>query len=347
MKVKAAPYQLQFKRPAGTSRGVLKTKQTYFVIIEHNGKRGIGECGLFKGLSCDDRPNYERVLENTCQRVMDLTLNEDNLHEELRDWPSIRFGFEMAFKDLHSNGVIQYFDTAFYRGEEGIETNGLIWMGSQDFMRTQLEKKVSQGFRCIKFKIGALDWDKEHTMLSDVRKLYPSNVMEIRVDANGAFTAENVRSRLKELAALEIHSIEQPVKPSEIELLSELCAEKILPIALDESLIGINTTWEKRSLLEKIKPQYIILKPTLIGGWRASDEWIEMANSLEIGWWATSALESNIGLSAIAQWTSTKDITMPQGLGTGGLFINNIEGPVTLKDTQLVLRPTVDWKYPF
>ncbi len=318
-------HTLQFKRPGGTSRGVLHTKETYILEIFENNRKGTGECGLFRGLSFDDVPDYEEKLKWLCTNInqpYELILSE------LINYPSIWFGYEQAMLNL-KHGSDLYFPSEFTDGNETIKINGLIWMGDAEFMKEQIDEKLSQGFSCIKLKIG-VDWNSEKQILKELRKNFPSSQIELRVDANGGFTADEAPKVLEELAKLEIHSIEQPIKAGNWDQMAEICRNTPTPIALDEELIGIVDFEDKKQLLEKICPQYIILKPTLVGGFSGSDEWISLAENLGIGWWITSALESNIGLNAIAQYTFTKGNLMPQGLGTGGLFTNNLDGNLTL-----------------
>lgn len=324
------PYTLNFKQASGTSRGVLHTKDTYILEIFNNKKKGIGECAIFRGLSYDDVSEYEAKLQWLCDNI-----NEDFnfLKEELKHFPSLIFGLEQALLNL-KYGSDLYLPSEFTEGKAAIKINGLIWMGSIDFMQEQIEDKLEKGFNCIKLKIGT-DWNSEKVILKQLREKFSSNQLELRVDANGAFSFEEAKILLQELADLEIHSIEQPIAKMQTSEMAELCAETPTPIALDEELIGIIDFKEKQQLLETINPQYIILKPSLVGGFSGSDEWISLAENLEIGWWITSALESNIGLNAIAQYTFTKNNKMPQGLGTGSLFSNNFKTNLTLKGDQL------------
>ncbi|MDY3521721.1 o-succinylbenzoate synthase [Riemerella anatipestifer] len=323
-------YILNFKTPSGTSRGVLTTKETYFLEITDGINKGLGECGLFRGLSYDDVLDYEEKLNWLCENIH---LAPDVLKEHLRHYPSIWIGYEQAMLNLSQDKNI-YFPSDFTEGKDFIKINGLIWMGSVEFMQKQIEDKLSQGFDCIKLKIG-VDWISERQIISELRQIYPKNQLEIRVDANGAFTIEEAKTVLQQLADLEIHSIEQPIKAGQLEEVAKLCQNTPTPIALDEELIGVVQVEEKQKLLEKIKPQYIILKPSLVGGFSGTDEWINLAETLGIDWWITSALESNIGLNAIAQYTYTKQSKMPQGLGTGGLFTNNLETPIILNGDRL------------
>jgi o-succinylbenzoate synthase len=330
-------YDLNFKRPAGTSRGVLRQKETWFIFIQNDEGIGIGECPLFRGLSHDDRADYEQKLDQCCQNIEHYLHNDD----ELLDWPSIRFGIETAKLWLENGAKFGTVD--FCKAERGIKTNGLIWMGDESFMQEQIEYKLKEGFSCIKMKIGAIDFDHELSILQGLRKGYSKELLEIRVDANGAFDHSTAYQKLEALSEIQIHSIEQPIKQGQLNEMSDLCANSPLPIALDEELIGVNTKAEKQALLTKIKPQYIILKPALHGGLSGSNEWIDIATELNIGWWATSALESNIGLNAIAQWLSRKEISVPQGLGTGQLFDNNIPSPLELRGEKLYYNSNKPW----
>ena len=323
-------YILDFKRPSGTSRGVLETKETYFIEIFEGDKKGIGECALFRGLSFDDDDDYEDALEWACRNI-NLTLEE--LQEELINHPSIIFGIEQALLNLEYQGDM-YFPSDFTYGKDSIKINGLIWMGDADFMQSQIEEKLENNFSCIKLKIG-VDWNSEKEVIKSLRKKFPKDQIELRVDANGAFSPEQAKVVLQELTDLDIHSIEQPIEAGNWKAMAELCKNTPTPIALDEELIGVLNIESKRELLNEIQPQYIILKPSLVGGFSGSDEWINLAEKNNIGWWITSALESNIGLNAIAQYTYLKKNPMPQGLGTGGLFTNNFETPLVLKGENL------------
>lgn len=332
-------YKLKFKIPGGTSRGILSEKETFLLRLQMFESEYIGECGLFRGLSFDDRPDYKEKLKWVCEN---FDFENPNWWEELRKFPSIQFGLEQVLKakenynqqkiEDHFNPIL--FPSEFTEGKAGIPINGLIWMGSPAFMKEQIREKINQKFRCIKLKIG-VNWEEEYQILQNLRKDFPSEQMEIRVDANGAFNFEKAKTVLKQLADLDVHSIEQPIKARQIHEMAELCAETPTPIALDEELIGVVYKEEKHRLLEAICPQYIILKPSLVGGWKGSEEWIEAAEQQKIGWWITSALESNIGLNAIAQWTFTLKNPMPQGLGTGSLFENNFTSRLNVHQDQL------------
>jgi o-succinylbenzoate synthase len=326
MKAEYSRYLLEFKRPSGTSRGVLLEKETFILKISKNGKEGIGECAIFRGLSFDDRPDYGDKLKWLCENIQQ---DSEFLKEELKEFPSIWFGYEQAVLNL-KNGKNLYFPSEFTQGKTPIVINGLIWMGDINYMEEQIQDKLEKGFHCIKLKIG-VNWKSEHEILQKLRQKFSKDRLELRVDANGGFKKEEAKIVLQQLADLHIHSIEQPIKAGNRNDMAELCLETPTPIALDEELIGITDFSEKRKLLETVKPQYIILKPALVGGFSGSDEWISLAESMNIGWWITSALESNIGLNAIAQYTFTKKSPMPQGLGTGALFVNNFESNLDLK----------------
>ncbi|WP_461534043.1 o-succinylbenzoate synthase [Sinomicrobium sp.] len=325
-------YTLRFKRPSGTSRGILTEKETWFVFLEEEGKKGIGECGILRGLSADDRDDYEDKLRWLCDNI---ELGEEVLYAQLKEFPSIQFGLEQAFLSLRSPSPFLLYPSNFTSGQEVISINGLVWMGDKSFMREQIREKLDSGFSCIKMKIGAIDFDTELELLQSIRKEFSVDEIEIRVDANGAFTSSNALEKLKILSELSLHSIEQPVKQGQWELMARLCEQTPLPIALDEELIGVFNEDVKQKLFQTIKPQYIILKPSLVGGHKGSESWIKLAEKYGAGWWITSALESNIGLNAIAQWTHTLGNPMPQGLGTGSLYTNNIESPLTVSKGSL------------
>lgn len=342
MKATCHKYLLNFKRPSGTSRGVLTEKETWFIVLEKDGKKGIGECGILRTLSIDDRPDYETKLRWTCENIH---LGKDVLWEALIGFPSIQFGVEMAFQSLAGPTPFLLFPSEFTNSQESIPINGLVWMGAPSFMKEQIEEKLAQGFNCIKLKIGAIDFEKELALLRFIRENYDAGTIEIRVDANGGFTSEEALCKLHQLAGFKIHSIEQPIQKGNTDRMSELCKTTPIPIALDEELIGVFSIEEKEALLQKIRPQYIILKPSLIGGFRGSEEWISLAEKHHIGWWITSALESNIGLNAIAQWTFLQQNPMPQGLGTGALYTNNFEAPLVVENGQLWYDKNLDWRF--
>ena len=344
MKATYHKYILNFKRPSGTSRGVMNEKETWFIILEQQDKKGIGECGILRGLSIDDRPDYKEKLQWTCANIH---LGKDVLWESLLEFPSIQFGVEMAFQSLASETPFLLFPSDFTNGTKSILINGLVWMGEESFMKQQIEEKISDGFHCIKLKIGAIDFDKELQLLRFIREHFTSEQVEIRVDANGAFDLNSALDKLNQLSEFKIHSIEQPIQKNHTDRMAELCKTTPFPIALDEELIGVFTVSEKEELLVKIKPQYIILKPSFVGGFRGTQEWISLAEKHKIGWWITSALESNVGLNAIAQWTFLQHNLMPQGLGTGALYTNNFDCPLAVSKGQLWYEKEVNWSFDF
>jgi len=333
MTAKYFQYLLEFKRPSGTSRGVLLEKETFILEIFQDDKKGVGECAVFRGLSFDDRPDYEEKLKWLCENI---SSDSEFLKQELKEFPSIWFGYEQALLNL-KNGDKLYFPSEFTEDKTPITINGLIWMGDIGFMEEQIQEKLELGFHCIKLKIG-VDWKSEHEILQKLRQKFTKDQLELRVDANGGFTKDEAKIVLQQLSDLHIHSIEQPIKAGNWNDMAELCAETPTPIALDEELIGIIDFNKKKELLEVIKPQYIILKPALVGGFSGSDEWISLVEQQDIGWWVTSALESNIGLNAIAQYTFTKRNQMPQGLGTGSLFTNNFKSCLELIGEKLFYK---------
>lgn len=335
-------YTLNFKQPSGTSRGVLKTKDTWFIILDFDGKLGVGECGMFKGLSIDDRPDFEAVLKWTCKNIF---LGKDVLLSKLKEFPSIQFGVEMAFLDLENEIPFELFPSKFTEGQDQISINGLIWMGSKAYMKDQIKSKIEAGFTCIKLKIGAIDFQTELNLLKSIRSQFSSDDIELRVDANGAFSYEDALEKLKRLSDYDLHSIEQPIKQGQIEEMANLCQTTPLDIALDEELIGVFDVTNKQNIIQTIQPQYIILKPTLVGGFQGSNEWIEVAENANIGYWITSALESNVGLNAIAQWTYTLRSKRPQGLGTGSLFTNNFDSPLEVNNGTLQYNKTTNWNF--
>jgi o-succinylbenzoate synthase len=340
MKATYKKYILNFKSPSGTSRGIMTEKETWFIILEDQGSIGVGECGLLRGLSIDDRPDYEEKLQWVCQNI---DLGKDKLWDELIEFPSIQFGLEMAFLSLQSKTPFELFPSAFTNGNKNIRINGLVWMGNEAFMKTQIQEKLNQGFTCIKLKIGAIDFEKELELLRYIRQHFDANTIEIRVDANGAFNSQEALEKLNQLAVFELHSIEQPIPKNNCDFMADLCKKTPIPIALDEELIGVFEASEKAALLKKIQPQYIILKPSLVGGYKGTLEWISIANSLNIDWWITSALESNIGLNAITQFTFTLQNPLPQGLGTGGLYTNNFDCPLEIDSGHIQYNTTKNW----
>jgi len=333
-----------FKEPAGTSRGVYLTRTSRLVHLTCDdlpGIDGTGECAPLPKLSCDDLPDYDAVLRRHCD---DVCARGGIDVEALRDVPSMLFGLETAWRQLHCGGSTALSSTPFARGQEGIPINGLVWMGDFEAMAARLEQKLAQGFKCVKIKIGAIDFDDELALIHRLRNRYDSTQVELRVDANGAFSPREAAGRLEQLAACGIHSIEQPIRAGQWQAMSRLCHNSPLPIALDEELIGVNTPEDKRQLLDTIHPRYIILKPSLHGGMAGCREWIELARERGIGSWITSALESNVGLNAIAHLAAQAygpGITMPQGLGTGQLFTDNIDTvPIVVRGDKLWYIPT-------
>ncbi len=341
MKAFYKKYILDFKRPSGTSRGIMVQKETWLLVLQEKNRFGIGECGLLKGLSIDDRADYEKTLLWVCGHIH---LGSDALLEQLTEFPSIQFGLEQAFRSLTAANPFKLFPSGFTEKETPIAINGLIWMGEKSFMHEQIEQKLREGFHCIKMKIGAIDFETELALLESIREKYTEDQIELRVDANGAFAPEEALGKLQRLSELQIHSIEQPIKQGQVEEMKRLCAATPIPIALDEELIGVFDVKKKEALLQSMAPQFIILKPSLIGGFKGSSQWIELAEKYEIGWWVTSALESNVGLNAIAQWTFTLANKMPQGLGTGSLYTNNFESPLLVADGALRYLQDRQWK---
>lgn len=333
MKISVEERTLHFRQPAGTSRGIYTERKSWFVGVEENGRTGLGECAPLPDLSCDASDDYEEQLRAFCDEV-ERTGEID--YEAMRPYPSMLFGLETALLSLHRGKRL--FDTPFARGEKGIPMNGLVWMGTHDEMMRRMEEKLSLGFHCIKLKIGAIDFDEELDLLRRIRQRFSFNEVEIRVDANGGFSTDEAFNRLVSLSQLDLHSIEQPIKAGQWGDMAELCRESPLPIALDEELIGVNDAPTKAHLLDVIKPAYIVLKPSLHGGMLGCEEWIALARERGIGSWITSALESNVGLNAIAQFCSHvygDAITMPQGLGTGQLFTDNITMPLEVRGEEL------------
>lgn len=330
-KIEIIPRLLHFKQPAGTSRGTYTTRKVWYLHFtspDFPDRVGIGECAPLPALSCDDLPDYEDILKRFCRQVE----KEQGMWDKdvLCQYPSILFGLETVIWHFFA-GSWALSDTAFSRGEVGIQINGLIWMGDFDHMLSQIEKKMEAGFRCVKLKIGAIDFEKELALLRHIRTHFSSKEIELRVDANGAFSPGDAMEKLKRLSEFDLHSIEQPIRAGQWEAMARLTSESPLPIALDEELIGCNMLEEKKKLLATIRPQYIIIKPSLHGGICGGDEWIMEAEKQHIGWWITSALESNIGLNAIAHWCATFNNPLPQGLGTGMLFTDNIEVPLEIR----------------
>lgn len=347
MKISLQHRILHFKQPAGTSRGVyLKRDVTYISLLTESGISAVGECAPLPKLSCDDVTDYQNTLQEIIKEVEGKSTEKELFipYDKLRNYPSILMGLESANWQLQAKGSTLLFNTKFGKGERGIRINGLIWMGSFQEMKERIEEKLKSGFHCIKLKIGAINFDEELSLLKRIRQEFTPDDIELRVDANGAFHPSDAIEKLKRLSDFQIHSIEQPIRQGQWDEMARLCEQTSLPIALDEELIGVNDPLHKERLLETIKPQYIILKPTLHGGFSGSEEWLKMAESKGIGWWATSALESNVGLNAIAHWCAKiqeeSDCTtwIPQGLGTGQLFTDNIPYPLYIENERLWYR---------
>ena len=336
-----------FNFKARTSRGLMKDKTSWFIRMADERTpdvAGLGECGPLPGLSIDHRSDFEEKLAGIIEQINSASLSTENgdiLRFVSPEFPSIRFGVETALLDLRNGGKRIVFDNGFIQGEP-IPINGLIWMGDMDFMMDQINKKIAAGFKCIKLKVGGLDFDRECDILHYIRKRYFRNDITLRLDANGAFKVDDVLYKLEELSKFRIHSIEQPIKPSLGEM-EELCRKSPIPVAFDEELIGRNTRLEKKQLLEKLKPRFIVLKPTLHGGFQGCEEWISIAESLQVGWWITSALESSVGLNAICQFTANYRPSLPQGLGTGSIYVNNIASPLTVSDGEIFCDPDALW----
>lgn len=336
-------HPLNFRRPAGTSRGVLLSRDTWFLMVSdthHPGVTGLGECGLIPGLSPDDPREVEGELKKLCSNFNHY---QEWILQKGHQFPAIRFALETALEDLKSGGKRLFGHNDFTRGTYGIPINGLIWMGNPEFMQQQIAAKLQAGFSCIKIKVGAIDFDQELQLIRSIRKKFDAAAIEIRLDANGAFAADKALEYLDRLAPFHIHSIEQPIRQGQWKEMARLCANTPVDIALDEELIGMDDEASRRQMLQMIRPGYIILKPSLLGGLQAARHWATLAEDLGIGWWATSALESNIGLNAIAQWTYATAPEMTQGLGTGQLFTNNIPSPLHIRQGRLFHLPHQQW----
>jgi O-succinylbenzoate synthase len=341
-------YPLQFKFKAGTSRGVLTEKMSWLLKVYESDNPNVvgwGEVNIIPHLSMDDVPDIESHLIFYCKHFAENPIL--SIEQAIPpQFPALRFGLETALFDLQSGGEKNLFGTSFMNGENPIPINGLVWMGDISFMQEQLAQKIEEGYNCIKIKIGAIDFEQECKLISSIRNQFNKSEMMIRLDANGAFAFEDAETKLNQLAAFDIHSIEQPIKAGQIESMKTLCSRSPIPIALDEELIGVYTEEEKFQLLKFIQPQYIILKPALLGGMMLTHRWITMAEELGIAWWITSALESNIGLNAIAQFTAYLKPQNHQGLGTGQLYVNNISSPLEIKKGHLYNNPTTNWVMP-
>ena len=337
MKAHYINHPLHFKFPAGTSRGVLLHKPSSFIFLENEGVVGIGECSTIPDLSIDPMEYYDQKLEDVC-RQLNNGVNPTEI--DLSQFPSIAFGIETALLDLKSGGNRILFENDFSAGKAGIPINGLVWMGDREFMQRQIREKIAAGYHCIKLKVGALDFETEMEIIAGIRQQFSAEDIEIRLDANGGFMPADALEKLKRLSEYSIHSIEQPIKPRQWEAMAEICEKSPIPVVLDEELIG---TSPNEAMLQQINPAYIILKPSLLGGFGVSEKWIQFAEKTNIGWWNTSALEANIGLNAIAQWTAWLNSSMPQGLGTGQLYHNNIQSPLEIRNAKLWYNQNQQW----
>ncbi len=343
--IEVKPRLLHFHQPAGTSRGVYTTRKVWYILLSSPNCPevwGVGECAPLPALSCDDLPDYEILLRQFCSEWAETGIIP---YEKLRPYPSILFGMETAWRHYETQSFCLW-DTPFAEGLQGITINGLIWMQDYTRMLEQIKQKIASGFKCIKIKIGAIRFEEELALLRYIRQHFTATDIEIRVDANGAFPVEEALTKLEQLAELDIHSIEQPIHAGQWNEMATLVAMSPLPVALDEELIGVNDPAEKKRLLETIRPHYIILKPSLHGGFLGSNEWVELAEDHSVGWWITSALESNIGLNAIAQWCGTFSNPLPQGLGTGMLYTDNIPVPLVIRKDRLWFNPAGDMPAP-
>ncbi len=327
-------YELEFIKPAKTSRNTFKSRTVYFIHLKEldSGKSGLGEAAPLSLLSIDDVADYEQILDSKLEEFCSIGSLQDM---DLSDYPSIRFGIETTLLDLEADKDGRLYSSPFTLGERAIPVNGLVWMDNAETMYDEALKKIALGFSVIKFKVGALDFDDECRMLERIRKEFTASKITLRLDANGGFKPDEAAEQLKELKRFEIHSIEQPVKPKLWDDMARLCKESQIDIALDEELIGLDVDQEGLKLLKYIKPKYLILKPNLIGGLSIADRWISFAHKNETEWWATSALESNVGLNAIAQWVSQYSNTLHQGLGTGALFTNNTNSKLHIQNGKM------------
>ena len=352
LKMNFSTHVLDFRFDAGTSRGIMRTRKTWFVKIfdtERPGIYGIGECAPLAGLSPEDLSQMDFELERLAKKISELSIThfrEEALEKVQKltdpDFPSIRFGIETAILDLLNGGNHIIFHNEFSEGKHKLPINGLIWMGDKDFMSKQVEEKLGAGFTCIKMKVGAIELEEELALLKVIRKVGGSK-LDLRIDANGAFPNNEVFKILKRFETLGLHSVEQPIMPRQPEAMSLVCEKSSIPIALDEDLIGVHSTADKIELLSYVKPQYIVIKPSLVGGLLATREWIRLAEERQIGWWITSALESNVGLNAIAQLTANYTVTIPQGLGTGQLYHNNIPSPLVIREGFIHYDKSLSW----
>ena len=327
----------------GTSKGTITDRTVWYLMAWHEERpdvMGIGEAALFPGHSKEYPADVRTKLVELCAHTHDW---EQRLNTDLVEVPSVRFAVEQCMRDLDVRGTKELFPSAFTLGQSTIPINGLVWMGDKDTMKRRIREQIEGGYRTVKVKIGAIGLNDELELLAHVRAEFGPQDITLRVDANGAFTFAEAPSVLERLADLGVHSIEQPIAPGLYEAMAELCANSPLPVALDEDLIGLNHQDLKRDLLDHLRPRYVVIKPSLVGGWQATREWISLAEERGIGWWITSALESSIGLNAIAQFTATIGPTLPQGLGTGKIYSDNITSPLLAEAGTLRYRPEVAW----
>lgn len=366
-------YKLHFKEPAMTSRGTYLDHDVWYLVLQdqEKGYRAVGECAPLPDLS----PEYMQFRkagsfpEASVAKAYGLLVAQEFarfvrawaqlspkgdhlssevelraiLSPEMQATPALCFALESVHQQwrrcqevgAQGSNVWQLWPSAFSAGESGIPINGLIWMGNFEEMSARIASKLEQGFRCVKLKIGAIEFERELELLAAIRKRFSKDTLQLRVDANGAFSPEEAMEKLERLSAFDLHSIEQPIKQGQWQKMAELCAHSPLPIALDEELIGISSRAKREQLLFAIHPQYIVLKPSLHGGLSGTLEWIEEAQRLNICYWLTSALESNIGLNVLAQWIAKYEPKLPQGLGTGQLYTNNVPLPLQVKGDEL------------
>ena len=327
----------------GTSKGPINARTVWYLIAWDSDRpevKGIGEAALFPGHSKEFPADVKTKLLELC---LDTSNWAHRLTDDLVDVPSVRFAVEQCLRDLDASGSKILYPSAFTLGKQGIAINGLVWMGDKSTMKQRIREQILAGFTTVKMKIGAIGIEDELELLKTVRAEFTATDITLRVDANGSFNARNAMDVLQRLADIQVESIEQPVQPGLYEVMAELCERSPVPIALDEDLIGLNTFDAKADLLDNVKPQLIVIKPSLVGGWAAAEEWIALAKARNIGWWITSALESSIGLNAVAQWTATLGVHVAQGLGTGSVYADNIPSPLQAAKGELRYRPEADW----
>lgn len=344
LQVEIKKQTLNFNFPGGTSRGVLTSKPSWYIKVYDEIAPelfGIGEVSLIPGLSLEDETIVEESLNQLVSNPFRFITKSKDL---LKDKPAIKFGLETALLDLQNGGKRILYPSEFTDGQHGIEINGLVWMGSKDEMYDRIKEKIDAGYKCIKIKVGAINFQDELDLLQFIRSKFSKNDLELRVDANGAFKIEEALEKLEQLSKFDLHSIEQPIKQKQIIAMANLCNKSPLAIALDEELIGVEDEKERKQLLDNIKPQYIVIKPSLVGGLADTMNWAQVAEQNQIGWWITSALEGNIGLNAIAQWTAIYGSKLPQGLGTGQVFSNNIESPLEIRGRELWYNSGSNWE---